>query len=35
MPQVNSIMEMAHEGQTVAGIARDLAINEKAGIRQF
>jgi len=34
MPQVNSIKEMAREGQTVAGIARELAIDEKT-VRKY
>jgi transposase len=34
MPQVNSIKDMARSGQTVAGIARELAIDEKT-VRKY
>jgi len=34
MPQVNSIKEMAHDGQSVAGIARELTIDEKT-VRKY
>jgi len=34
MPQVSSIKERAHNGQSVAGIARDLALDEKT-VRKY
>ena len=34
MPQINSIKEMARDGQSVAGIARELAIDEKT-VRKY
>ena len=29
MPEINSIKEMARNGQSVAGIARELSVDEK------
>jgi len=34
MPQINSIKEMARDGQSVAGIARELTIDEKT-VRKY
>ena len=34
MPEINSIKDMARSGQTIAGIARDLAIDEKT-VRKY
>ena len=34
MPQINSIKEMARDGQSVAGIARELSVDEKT-VRKY